>query len=175
MGSGTAPARPDGFLWIGRLLHAALDIDSRSVPGARPRSELPAFRVMFTLVRQDLDAGGNGVQPLYNLAVTASLAVGYLIREASRHFGREPDQVAVSLAGQLITDHVGRVLATVFDGTFDDVLARVLSEGEPEAFFDVVGDLAALAAVLVLGVADREGVGPDDLVERLQTMAEESC
>ncbi|MBC3839793.1 hypothetical protein GXW82_04735 [Streptacidiphilus sp. 4-A2] len=171
----TVPERPDGFLWCGKLLEAALEPASWNGPRSRRRKDLPAFRVMFTLVRQDLDAGGNGAQPLYHLAATTTLAVGYLISEASRHFGTEPEQVASGLAGEFITAHVGRVLAGLYDGTFDRVLVDVLAEASGESFFDLLGDLTELAAMLVLGVADREGVRPAEIVQRLQRMAEDSC
>jgi hypothetical protein len=130
---------------------------------------------MFELVRQDLDAGGNGAQPLFNLAVTTTLALGYLITEASRHFGQDAQEVASGLAGEFITAHVGRVLAGLYDGSFDQVLQHVLADGTGEAFFDLLGDLTELAAVLIVGVADREGVSPVDVVRRLQQIAEESC
>jgi len=174
MNSHSLPERPDGFLWCGRLLEAALEPRSRLHSGPRQRKELPAFRVMFALVRQDLDAGGNGVQPLFNLAVTTTLALGYLITEASRHYGQDAEQVAAGLAGEFVTADVGRVLAGLYDGSFDEVLKDVLTSGNGETFFDLLGDLTEMAVVLLVGVADWEGMTPVEVVRRLQRTAEEN-
>ena len=166
-------ARPDGFLWIGRLLEAGLE-DPGAWQVSQARTMLPAYQVMFAIARQDLDAGGDGIEPLFNVALAAALVAKHLLIQASAQYGKDPREVAVALAASEGTQvNLARLLPVLFDhaDALGDVLIDVLGQ-DPEEFYDLLGSLTECCCVLVLGAADRNGVTPTEVVQRFQESAE---
>jgi hypothetical protein len=170
----TAPsARPDGFARAGELIRAALDPASTQAAAQGVRKGSPSYAIIFGLLREDLAAGGNGVEPLYDMLAATTISVRYLVAEWAERHGQDPGTILKRFA-----EGEDSMLAAVLRVPPQDDFAQLLAdlmlkdhrETQGAGSVDLADDLGRLAAVLTVRVAESEGVEPGAVLDRMEAM-----
>jgi hypothetical protein len=173
MDSTAPPARPDGFARAGELIRAALDPASTRAAAKGVRKGSPSYAVIFGLLREDLAAGGNGVEPLYDMLIATTISVRYLVTEWSERHGQDPGSILERFA-----EGENSMLATVlrippqddFTRLIADLMLKDHRETQGAGSVDLADDLGRLAAVLAIRVAESEGIEPEAVLDRTEAL-----
>jgi hypothetical protein len=173
MDSTDPSARPDGFARAGKLIRAALDPASTRAAAKGVRKGSPSYAVIFGLLHEDLAAGGNGVEPLYDMLVATTISVRYLVSEWSERHGQDPAAILERFA-----EGEDSMIASVLRVPPQDDCSRLIADlmledhraTQGTGSVDLADDLGRLAALLAVRVADGEGVETEVVIGRTEAV-----